>query len=494
MFGGKYHQWNQKKIQAIIDFFGLKFFHGKKILDLGCGYGDIGGSLMRLGSSVIAVDARQEYLKIAQRKFKGLKTVIADLDRQWQFNDQNFDIILDLGIACHLKDYKKHIKDICSSTSYLVLEMAVADGKDPSKCINVNESKNVYDLSFNGKGCRPTAAAVESVLEECGFSFKRLDNEIYNTNEISYSWNESDNDSPTAFEKRRMWFCIKDSVPLGFNYFNNIFVKDISQNNIYDVLTPSFEYEDKFLIKKDNKKLKVAVCLSGHLRIFEEAFSKLKEHLLDLYDCDIFIHTWDTMGLWMRGGDAPISRKKTNEQLAKIQNIAHPKKIIIEQYREFPVSQLMRQRSGEHRDLGGVQSMFYKIEQCNNLKSSYEKSNNMVYDAVVRIRPDIILEQDIIINQEDLNCINIPKYGDYSGLNDQLAFSSSKNMNIYSGIFSKLIRYLEVGAPMNPEKLIKFNIDLNKIPVKRPDISYYIKRPNGHILRNIDLERALRFR
>jgi hypothetical protein len=254
------------------------------------------------------------------------------------------------------------------------------------------------------------------------------------------------------------------------------------------------EKKQRTSIPLENSGIKVAVCLSGHLRTFNDAYPALKKYLLDLYDCDVFIHTWDMLGVQIRGADAPVSRKKADVEINRVCNLLHPKKITVEQSRQFQISNLIRHKNYEGRDVSGMQSMFYKIEQCNTLKTSYEKENNFKYDCVVRIRPDIVLESPIIIKKDELEYLHIPNHGDYGGFNDQMAFSSSQIMDIYSSLYSKLHKYLEIGAYMNPEKLVKFNADMNGLKVMRPHIVYYIKRPNGHIFRNADLETFLGFR
>src|ERR1035437_40198 len=125
MFDDKYFEWNQNRIKNIVEFYGHKFFYFKKVLDLGCGYGDMGGVLYRLGAAVTGVDARQDHLKIVGKKFSGIKTVKANLDGPWPFSNQKFDLVLDLGLMCHLNNYEQHIKSVCSSTTHLVLETAV---------------------------------------------------------------------------------------------------------------------------------------------------------------------------------------------------------------------------------------------------------------------------------------------------------------------------------------------------------------------------------
>lgn len=215
MFDGKYFDWNQKRVKAIVDFYGYKFFYFKRILDLGCGYGDLGGVLYRLGSDLTGVDARQEHLKVVAKKYNGIKTVQANLDAQWPFHGQKFDMILDLGLLCHLENYEKHLAAVCASTTHLVLETAVCDSDDPQKCILVEEDRSIYDLAYGGKACRPSAAAIERVLRESGMNFKRMDNSKFNTGDYTYDWYPR-NDNSCNLSKRRIWFCVRDSSPIQF--------------------------------------------------------------------------------------------------------------------------------------------------------------------------------------------------------------------------------------------------------------------------------------
>ena len=38
--------------------------------------------------------------------------------------------------------------------------------------------------------------------------------------------------------------------------------------------------------------MKIALCLSGQARSFEQGYEYYKKNLLDHYDVDVFIHTW----------------------------------------------------------------------------------------------------------------------------------------------------------------------------------------------------------
>jgi SAM-dependent methyltransferase len=212
VFDGIYQQWNQKRIKCILDYYGgHTFFFHKKLLDLGCGYGDIGAAFYRLGSQVTAVDARPEHLKMVNKKFAaGIKTMYADLDRSWPFKQEKFDIILDLALVCHLRDYEKHLNEVCQATNYLVLETAVCDSEDPFDCVMGTENKGIYDLSINGISCRPSSAAIERILTNNNMSFERLDRCLLNSPPFVYDWDLKHN-LDQYLNRRRLWFAKKNN-------------------------------------------------------------------------------------------------------------------------------------------------------------------------------------------------------------------------------------------------------------------------------------------
>lgn len=231
MFDGHYLDWNRKRIKGIIDFYGFKFFFYKRVLDLGCGYADISGALFRLGADIVVLDARQDHLKMAQKKYPGIKAVQADLDNKFPFSGKAFDIVLDLDLLCHLYDYEKHLRSVCAITNHLVLETAVMDDLDSEKFTVLPENKNTYDLSVNGVSCRPTSAAIERILSECGFNFRRVDSNIYNSNSYKYDW-ISQNDGSCDINKRRLWFAVSNGSPIQFRK------EKINIPNIENVIPP----------------------------------------------------------------------------------------------------------------------------------------------------------------------------------------------------------------------------------------------------------------
>lgn len=294
MFTGKYFDWNQKRLKGIMDHYGPSFMSGKKILDLGCGYADLSGPLHRLGASVIALDARNEHLQVANKRYPGIKTIKHDLDRGFPFQNEKFDLVLDLGLLCHVSDYQSHLQQVCRIAKNLVLETAVCDHHDDAKVVIIKENKSIFDLSVNGTGTRPTTAAIEKILSQCGMKFTRINSNKFNSSSYVYDWLEK-NDSSCDFYKRRLWFCVKDeSANLSdFNYLplpisqpvvNNT-LPVLSNTNIHINDAPDFRLEiqqqlqqanmsNLFMNKHSEHKLKFI------LNLFTPKFF-FRKHVLD---------------------------------------------------------------------------------------------------------------------------------------------------------------------------------------------------------------------
>ena len=207
MFTEKYLEWNKKRIKTIIDFYGSKYIYLKKVLDLGCGHGDVGGSFKRLGADVTYVDARDEHLKLAQKKFPGTKTIKHNIEDKFIFSQKKYDIVLSLDLINYIKDYEQHIRDICSISTNVVIECSVLD-TDQLNCEYVQNNSKVYDAGVGDIGSVPSAALIEKILLECGMEFRRIDDQKLNSTDYIYDWQVSDTCS-INFKNRRLWFAKK---------------------------------------------------------------------------------------------------------------------------------------------------------------------------------------------------------------------------------------------------------------------------------------------
>lgn len=215
--------------------------------------------------------------------------------------------------------------------------------------------------------------------------------------------------------------------------------------------------------------MKIALCLSGHMREYWKVFPSLEKFFLSKYpNTDIFIHTWDLQDL---------GSESNYINTGMVKKIYKPKSIVIEKYHELYMSPLIISKNyDKNRTALNVVSMYYKIMKANLLKYKYERENYFVYDCVVRFRPDIELKSEFNIEQHLLNHVNIPNLWDFGGINDQCAYSNSANMDIYSSIYKYIERYLN--APtiyLNPEVLLKYHLIKRRLPIKRFDLSYDLR-------------------
>lgn len=229
--------------------------------------------------------------------------------------------------------------------------------------------------------------------------------------------------------------------------------------------------------------MKVAVCLSGHLRSFHQTYKSLQQNILSQFDCDVFIHTWDVLGVTphLDGRLVLINTSQISDQIISAYN---PKNIRVEKphrgsgerYRKYLV---------DNRDPNGVVMMFYKIEACHNMARTFNRRNN--YDVFIRCRPD--LEFTNKLNHQDLieaansDTLFLPEYGHYAGLNDQFAFGNLNVMSTYSAVFSNLDSLIS-RTEFKPEFLLKEQVLSNNILVKFSDVKYVIRRSNGDIFDN----------
>lgn len=214
--------------------------------------------------------------------------------------------------------------------------------------------------------------------------------------------------------------------------------------------------------------MRACVLLSGQTRNNKSIYPLIKKNLIDVYNADVFISTWD----FIENADCSID---------DLTDMYNPISMEVESYNENlkpTLEQLIYNHVSDssltHNNPLSVFSMYYKIMRVNRLKKNHEELNGITYDIVIRSRFDLSIDLPLNYIIPANNHIYIPKGYDWEGgYNDLFAIGNSKAMDYYSDVFSNLLPLLNFGHKLHPESLLKAHLDTSGMQIIRPfmDIS-----------------------
>jgi hypothetical protein len=217
--------------------------------------------------------------------------------------------------------------------------------------------------------------------------------------------------------------------------------------------------------------MKVAVCFSGQPRYLGNQYEKIHKTLIEPYNSDVFIHCWwDPSYIGQRFDFSPHASSRTGtwefNTDFKVKQLYNPKKVAFEPHKNFDMTAFAG-ANFERQSPHILKSMWYSVNKANQLKAEYEKENAMVYDLVIRTRFDLKIESfSLDLNAVDTNKIYVS--GEINPLcNDQCAFSSSKNMDIYCDLYNRLESYWvnDKLPSMVNEKVLTHHLNKNKLDI-----------------------------
>lgn len=225
------------------------------------------------------------------------------------------------------------------------------------------------------------------------------------------------------------------------------------------------------------KKKNVALCISGQMRSYKKCYGYLKEYIIEPLEPDIFIDTWRE-----RGGSTKASHgSKASERVTEttLERLYSPKMVRIEDFDDqyytkkdsVEVPEAIQARGSK-----GNIPLFYKMKGCNDMKTEYERENDFLYDIVIKLRPDMLIGQEI--PREVLNNPHILWFSDAGVdlermVSDKYFVSSSENMDYCTSVWDHLNEYWanplgdgEEEQPREGEKLMRYHLEQSDIPYK----------------------------
>lgn len=223
--------------------------------------------------------------------------------------------------------------------------------------------------------------------------------------------------------------------------------------------------------------MRVALCLSGQMRNFEDYYQSLFDKIINVYNTDVFLHTWKV--------------KSSKEEMCL--NIFKPKLYLIDYFDYKNVinnndiillnEEILNKKNFDNKnrdnkwipELCGtpenIYGMFYSMNKCNELKKKYEIENNFRYDLVFRTRMDLFFKDDFNFNIEDE--IILPENKGFYG-DDHFAYGKSDLIDKYQ-VYNYINMYINDNVALHPETLIKHHLKINNIKNKYIKFNYLIR-------------------
>jgi SAM-dependent methyltransferase len=205
MFCEHYPNWQLSRMAGIRKYVDPSFFKDKTLLELGCGYADIGNEFYKFGAIVTSSDARKEHIEVVRSRYPHLKTRVIDGDIIADLTGK-YDVVVHWGLLYHLEEIENHIRAVSQMCDVLLLETEVADSENTDFELKIDEKG--YDQAYNCVGVRPSPRRVEAALKSAGFRFELIKDPVLNSGMHIYDWNH-ENTGKWKNGLRRFWICWK---------------------------------------------------------------------------------------------------------------------------------------------------------------------------------------------------------------------------------------------------------------------------------------------
>ena len=185
-FQAHYPDWRKKRIAKLTNLLGGEsWFKGKKILELGCGYGHVGRHLQSLGAIVTFAEVREEHIeKVKAFSQDGSKVLKINNEDNWSLNE-DFDLVIHWGLLYHLSSWQDDLRRAINHGKIVCLDTVVSDSEEEYVYMKDEEG---YDQAFAGKGSNPSPISIEKTLDKLDVSYSRYDCKSIDSGIHEYSW------------------------------------------------------------------------------------------------------------------------------------------------------------------------------------------------------------------------------------------------------------------------------------------------------------------
>lgn len=205
--------------------------------------------------------------------------------------------------------------------------------------------------------------------------------------------------------------------------------------------------------------MKVALCLFGQPRYLDKGFPTIKEHIIDVYEPDVFYHTWESKEPYSVAPWRNDIETTPLEDIEKIKNLYLPKKHVVEASKIFPIDTsspgyLMAPLS-QQKNANNIVSQVYSRQMVRNLLRDYASEHKIVYDLVIMTRFDIFISNLPLHQDKKIYFADTHPERPHI-FNDTLIMANHTNFLEMMDIYPNLNRYLTLGVRGKP---VQFNME-----------------------------------
>lgn len=229
-------------------------------------------------------------------------------------------------------------------------------------------------------------------------------------------------------------------------------------------------------------KHKICICFYGFLRSFEQTKTSLKNNVIEPYQPDIFISTFNTF--YGKSANDPFHSQENPQNINDeyLNNNFHPylkgyqiHENNVDFYKHQVASQNLPERNWQGFFTWRSFSMFHSIANVLNMKTKYEQDNNIKYDITILARPDLEIAKTMNLDNLDMSKLHhslshaAPVFGTDKLFGDHFLVSNSKNIDTFKNLYDQIANYYLQGIALNNETLMGFHLLKNNIIWEKSD-------------------------
>jgi hypothetical protein len=212
--------------------------------------------------------------------------------------------------------------------------------------------------------------------------------------------------------------------------------------------------------------MNVALILTGHMRNWPEVFPNTKEYLIDKYNPDIFIHTWENEGYYDLSDPIGYFQDSPKLDVNTIKDLYRPRNIKIDDFKKDFMESTERRETefpiNFHKPRNII-SQFYKMLCGFRMLENYMLQTGKEYDLIIRMRPDLVLWQDVSFNPDKFYTI-VQRNHRNLGTGDLIHAGNFHNMSIFSKILYYFNSLYKKNGVFCSHEMSKMYIEQTNLP------------------------------